>query len=86
MPDRTALYPGLGKVIAIGMWNLEQERGLILLEGDEEEPQHEWERVAHSDVYRSNERGLLERLSDPEWLSARGLALSAQAVEAARPI
>jgi len=61
VPDRTALYPGLGKVIAIGMWNLEQERGLVLLEGDEEEPQHEWERVAHSDVYRSNEKGLLER-------------------------
>ena len=61
VPDRTALYPGLGKVIAIGMWNLEQERGLILLEGEEDEEQHEWERVARSDIYRSNEAGLLRR-------------------------
>jgi len=60
VPDRTALFPGLGKVIAIGMWNLEKNRGLVLLEGEQEEP-HEWERVPHSDIFRGEERDLLER-------------------------
>lgn len=60
IPDRTALYPGLGKVIAIGMWNLDKERGLLLLEGRSAE-QHEWERVPHSDVFRGAEEELLER-------------------------
>lgn len=59
-PERTALFPGLGKVIAIGMWNVEKGRGLILLEGDSQ-PQHEWERVPGSDVVRGNETELLER-------------------------
>ncbi len=58
--ERTALYPGLGKVIAIGMWNLEKDRGLLLLEGEHVEPK-EWERVPHSDVFRGEERELLER-------------------------
>ena len=59
VPERTALYPGLGKIITIGMWNLEQDRGLVLLEGERED-QHEWERVAKSDVFRGEERDLLE--------------------------
>jgi predicted PolB exonuclease-like 3'-5' exonuclease len=42
------------------MWNLEKERGLLLLEGESEEP-HEWERVPHSDVVRGEEPELLER-------------------------
>jgi DNA polymerase elongation subunit (family B) len=60
VPERTALFPGLGKIIAIGMWNLEKDRGLILLEGERAE-QHEWERVPNSDVFRGDERELLER-------------------------
>ncbi len=60
VPERTALFPGLGKVIAIGMWNVEQDRGLILLEGDVE-AQREWERVPHSDVFRGTEEDLLEK-------------------------
>jgi hypothetical protein len=59
-PDRTALYPGLGKIIAIGMWNLEKDRGLCLLEGKHAE-QQEWKRVPSSDVYRGSENELLER-------------------------
>ena len=58
VPERMALYPGLGKIIAIGMWNVEQARGLILLEG-QSEPQHEWERVVHSDILRGSEEELL---------------------------
>jgi len=60
VPDRTALFPGLGKIITIGMWNVEADRGLVLLEGDHAE-QHEWERVAKSDIYRGDERELLTR-------------------------
>jgi hypothetical protein len=59
-PERTALFPGLGKIIAIGMWNLEKDRGLCLLEGKPAD-QHEWKRVPGSDVLRGDERALLER-------------------------
>jgi DNA polymerase elongation subunit (family B) len=58
-PDRTALYPGLGKIIAIGMWNLDKEHGLCLLEG-KPAPQQEWKRVPSSDVFRGSEKELLE--------------------------
>ncbi len=63
VPERTALFPGLGKVIAIGMWNLDMERGRCLLEGRREEP-HEWERVPGSDVFRGSEAELLEHFWD----------------------
>ena len=48
VPERTALFPGLGKIVAIGLWNLEQDRGLMLLEGGEE-AEHEWERLKAND-------------------------------------
>ena len=59
-PERTALYPGLGKIIAIGMWNLEKDRGLCLLEGKHAE-QQEWKRVPNSDVFRGSETEVIER-------------------------
>lgn len=59
VPERLALYPGLGKVIAIGMWLIEEDRGLILLEGDST-PMHPWEKVAHSQILRGTESELLE--------------------------
>ena len=59
VPDRMALYPGLGKVIAIGLWNVEKERGLILLEGESAE-KREWERVGDSDIISGDETELLE--------------------------
>jgi len=58
-PDRTALYPGLGKIIAIGLWNLDKDHGLCLLEGKPAE-QQEWKRVANADVFRGSEKELLE--------------------------
>jgi len=61
LPDRMALYPGLGKVIAIGMWNVEADRGMMLLEGDEEEGPQDWKRVANSDVYRGSEKQVLQK-------------------------
>jgi len=60
LPERTALMTGLGKVITIGLWNIEADRGLVLLEG-ESEPQREWEKVPHSDIFRGTEKELLER-------------------------
>ncbi len=60
LPERMALFPGLGKIIAIGMWNLEKDRGLCLLEGPSEESR-EWERVPHSDIFRGSEAELLTR-------------------------
>ena len=58
--ERTALYPGLGKVIAIGMWLIEEDRGMILLEGERAE-EHEWEKVSRSKIFRGSERELLEK-------------------------
>ena len=60
VPERTALFPGLGKVIAIGFWHIQANKGLILLEGDPEE-QHGWEKVPHSDIFRADERGVLAK-------------------------
>ena len=61
LPGRMALYPGLGKIIAIGMWNVEADRGLMLLEGSEKEEAHEWKRVANSDVFRGSEKDVLKK-------------------------
>jgi 3'-5' exonuclease len=58
IPERTALFPGLGKVIAIGLWMLEEDRGLILLEGSSA-PRREWEKVARSQIFRGSEAELL---------------------------
>jgi len=60
LPDRMALFPGMGKIIAIGMWRVDEDRGMILLEGDEEEPRS-WDRVPHSKIYRGDEEALLKR-------------------------
>jgi hypothetical protein len=57
--ERTALCPGLGKIIAIGLWLVEEERGMLLLEGLPSEPR-EWEKVARSKIQRGSEVELLE--------------------------
>ena len=54
VPERTALFTGLGKVIAIGLWLVEEDRGLILLEGKSESV-HDWEKVARSQIQRGSE-------------------------------
>lgn len=61
VPERMALYPGLGKVIAIGLWHVESDRGLLLLEGPSESSKQEWEKVRGADIWRGNEQELLER-------------------------
>jgi hypothetical protein len=60
VPERTGLYPGLGKVIAIGLWLVGEERGMILLEGASEETRV-WEKIPHSKIFRGDERAVLER-------------------------
>ncbi len=58
VPERTALFVGLGKVIAIGMWLVEEDRGYLLLEG-KSSPKHEWEKVKNSQLFRGSEKELL---------------------------
>jgi hypothetical protein len=59
IPERTGLYPGLGKIIAIGMWLVAEDRGLILLEGKSEETR-DWKKVANAKIFRGDEREILE--------------------------
>ncbi len=60
VPERTALFPGLGKVIAIGLWLVEEDRGMILLEGETSE-EHAWEKVPDSKIFRGDERRILAK-------------------------
>jgi hypothetical protein len=63
VPERTALMPGLGKVIAIGLWLVEDDRGLLLLEG-KANPRRDWEKVPGSQILRGSEAELLEAFWD----------------------
>jgi DNA polymerase elongation subunit (family B) len=63
VPERTALKLGLGKVIAIGLWLVEEDRGMLLLEG-RTQPRHDWEKVPHSQIQRGSEEELLEAFWD----------------------
>ncbi|MDA1264472.1 MAG: ribonuclease H-like domain-containing protein [Planctomycetota bacterium] len=63
LPERTARMPGLGKVIAIGLWIVEHERGFILLEGDSAAEQT-WEKVPNSKIFRGDETALLQKFWD----------------------
>jgi hypothetical protein len=58
IPDRTGLYPGLGKIIAIGMWLVGEDRGLILLEGKSEE-MRDWKKVPNAKIFRGDEAAIL---------------------------
>ena len=72
LPERMALFPGLGRVIAIGMWLYEEDRGYLLLEGDAA-PRREWEKVPRSQILRGSEPELLREF----WklLEKKGLRL-----------
>ncbi len=59
VPERTALFPGLGKVIAIGMWNLEKGTGGLLLEGESTGKYVTYERIPGSSVQRGSEEEIL---------------------------
>jgi len=55
IPERTGLYPGLGKIIAIGMWLVGEDRGLILLEGKSED-MRDWSKVPNAKIFRGDGR------------------------------
>jgi len=58
IPERTGLYPGLGKIIAIGMWLVGEDRGLILLEGKSED-MRDWSKVPNAKIFRGDEAEIL---------------------------
>ena len=60
VPESTGLHPGLGKVIAIGLWLVEKDRGMVLLEG-ESSAEKDWKKVAHSKIFRGDEAELLAK-------------------------
>ncbi len=60
VPERTALYPGLGRIIVIGLWNVHEDRGLALVEGEPHE-MRDWDKVPGSKIFRGDERALLEK-------------------------
>ncbi|MCC7013208.1 MAG: ribonuclease H-like domain-containing protein [Planctomycetes bacterium] len=59
VPERTALYPCLGRVIAIGMWAVEKDAGYLLLEGKGGES--DYEKVAKARLFRGSETELLAK-------------------------
>jgi hypothetical protein len=62
VPERTGLFPGLGRIIAIGMWLVREDRGLILLEHKgAAEHERDWERVPGAKIFRGEERDILEK-------------------------
>jgi hypothetical protein len=71
LPERTGLTLGLGKVIAIGMWGVEKDQGVLLLEGTSA-PSRKWETVPDSWIIRGTEKELLENLWDRIGPEAKG--------------
>ncbi len=60
IPERMGLHLGLGRVVAIGMWYVEEDKGLILLEG-ESAPRQAWDAVLGAEIERGTEEQLLRR-------------------------
>ena len=60
VPERTALVPGLGKIVAIGMWLVGEDRGLLLQEGPDQD-ERTMEKVPGAKIFRGSERRILEK-------------------------
>jgi hypothetical protein len=60
LEERTALFPGLGRVVVIGLWNVHEDRGLVLVEG-KPAAVREWDKVSASKIFRGDEKALLEK-------------------------
>ena len=58
---RLSLSPGTGRIIAIGMWRPEEEKGGLMLESTEENGDTDgWESMSEDRmIYRGNEAGML---------------------------
>jgi hypothetical protein len=59
VPGRLALIPGCGRVIAIGLWNLDEQRGAVLCEGEGGQWLPWPERSDGAFLFRGSERELL---------------------------
>ena len=59
LQHRLALVRGLGRVVAIGMWNLDKDQGAVLVHGSGSRWE-EFDEMPGTRVYRGNERELLE--------------------------
>ncbi|HEX9793598.1 MAG TPA: ribonuclease H-like domain-containing protein [Planctomycetota bacterium] len=57
--NRLALVRGLGRVVAVGMWNLDKDQGAVLVHGSGARWQ-DFDPVPGAKVWRGNERELLE--------------------------
>ena len=55
---RLALVRGLGRVVAVGMWNLDKDQGAVLVHGSGGKWQ-DFESVPGTKIFRGNERELL---------------------------
>lgn len=64
VPDELALNPGTGRIIAIGMWRPEQEKGGVLVEADTD-GQPSWESLeGNASIYQGSEKQILEEFWD----------------------
>jgi hypothetical protein len=60
VPHRLALVPGCGRVVAIGLYNLDEKRGAVLLEGDEPSWKPWPGRQDGAFLFRGSEKEILE--------------------------
>lgn len=67
VPEKTALYPGCGKVVAVGLWEVEKDRGAVFADGKGGKFEN-WERVPGSKIFRGGEAEILARF----WKEASG--------------
>ncbi|MFW6048713.1 MAG: ribonuclease H-like domain-containing protein [Candidatus Bipolaricaulota bacterium] len=59
--DRLALNPGTGRVVAIGMWRPDEDKGGLLLETEADSPEAEWVSLEDNrSIYRGSETQILE--------------------------
>lgn len=58
LPQRLALVPGMGRVVAIGMWNLEKDQGAVLAHGSGCKWQP-FDELPGTKVFHGNEREIL---------------------------
>jgi len=61
VPDRTALYPGCGRIVAIGLWSLDRDEGAVFVQGKGKGDLEPWERVPGARIFRASEERILER-------------------------
>lgn len=66
LKDKTGLILGLGKIVAIGLWKLQEDSGAILLEG--KGGWGNFERLPNSKAFRGSEAELLKEF----WKLAKG--------------